>query len=171
MTMKNIFFIFLLFCAGFIVSSCSSGDIAPWKSMDVSNSSISLRRSGCFGTCPVYELSISGNGNVEFNGNNFVEFPGKHTITIPLDSLRILLHQIDTCGWFNLHDEYTNMSVSDAPSAIITVVIGSKTKTINHYHGDMSSPPILKSIERRIDEIARSAQFIGNGMMPKQPQD
>lgn len=100
-----------------------------------------------------------------------MEFPGKHSTTIPVDSVRALIYRIDSSGWFELKDNYTDYSVTDAPSAYTTVTIGARSKTINHYHGDMSAPPILKFIERQIDETGQAAKFIGSGIMPKQPQD
>ncbi|GAB1431059.1 hypothetical protein MASR2M18_18930 [Ignavibacteria bacterium] len=167
---KNILYR-LFFIALFACVSCSSSDVPLWKKLDVSESSVTIRRSGCFGTCPIYEMKIFGDGRVEFDGRNFVEFPGKHSAIIHIDSVRALIYQIESSGWFDLQDDYTEHSVTDAPSTFTTVIIGKRAKTINHYHGDMSAPPILKSIERRIDEIGQAAKFIGSGVMPKQPQD
>ena len=39
---------------------------------------IMLERWGCFGTCPVYKLSISGDGSVVYQGKAYVSSRGVH---------------------------------------------------------------------------------------------
>ena len=151
------------------LAACSSSP--PWSGRDVSDCSVSIRRTPCFGTCPVYEMTISGSGAVEFTGVNFVQFTGSHTAQIPVDSVRALIHQIETGGWFDLRGEYTDRSMSDAPTVHTTVTVGKRTKTVEHYAGDMSAPAILKVIDQRIDDIGGAARFIGLGMAPKEPKD
>ena len=38
---------------------------------------ITMERTPCHGTCPVYKLTISGNGEVTYEGHNFVEVEGE----------------------------------------------------------------------------------------------
>lgn len=160
---------YVVFSALLLLAACSASQPA-WIGRDVSDCSVSIQRTTCFGTCPVYVMTILGNGKVEFEGGRFVESVGNHTTEIPVDSVRALIHQIDTCGWFELKDAYKEYSMTDAPGVRTVVTIGKRTKTIEHYTGDMTAPAILKIIERRIDEIGKAATFIGSGT-PKPSQN
>lgn len=152
----------IVFGALLMLAACSTPQPA-WVGLDVSDCSVVIQRTTCFGTCPVYVMTILGNGKVEFEGGRFVEAIGNHTTEIPVDSMRALIHQIDTCGWFDLKDAYKEYSITDAPAVKTVVTMGKRTKTIEHYTGDLTAPAILKIIERRIDEIGKAATFIGSG--------
>ena len=39
---------------------------------------VTIRRTPCYGHCPVYELSVSGDGEVEYSGEWFVAREGVH---------------------------------------------------------------------------------------------
>ncbi len=52
----------------------------PWT---LQGARIQLTRTRCFGTCPDYEVSITGDGTVEFNGRAYVLTPGHHIAHVP----------------------------------------------------------------------------------------
>ena len=43
---------------------------------------ITMERTACHGTCPVYKLTIQGNGDVTYDGQYFVQVKGKQTASL-----------------------------------------------------------------------------------------
>ncbi|MCK9401477.1 MAG: DUF6438 domain-containing protein [Bacteroidales bacterium] len=59
------------------------------KSKNISGfQTITLKRTMCYGTCPVYDMEISANGEVNYNGEAFVEKMGHHRWSIQPDAIK-----------------------------------------------------------------------------------
>src|ERR1700742_3139757 len=67
---------------------------------------MTLTRGACFGSCPVYTVSITGDGQVTYVGRSFVNITGEQHATISPDAVRDLLRRFDDVGFANLQDEY-----------------------------------------------------------------
>jgi hypothetical protein len=121
---------------------------------------IKLERGACFGSCPVYTLTIFGNGTVVYEGEDFVQTKGSRETTISTDAINQLVSDFDKANYFSLNDSYTGFGVSDMPFVTTSIRIGGRTKAIKHYLGDRSAPQQLTELENRIDEVANSEQWI-----------
>ena len=121
---------------------------------------ITLERTACHGVCPVYEVTIYGDGTVIYEGKEFVKTEGRKEITIGEEKIRQLVSEFEKIDYFSLNDSYVEITITDAPYAITSITINGKTKTIEHYHGDFGAPEKLKELENRIDEIINTAQWI-----------
>lgn len=121
---------------------------------------ITLERTACRGTCPVYKLTISGDGNVVYEGIDFVEVVGKRTSTLSTDQIQELVSAFEQADFFSLRD-YTEQTVTDTASAITSITRNGQTKTFNHYYGDANAPQALFDLETKIDEITNSKQWTG----------
>ncbi|HJX03290.1 MAG TPA: DUF6438 domain-containing protein [Dehalococcoidia bacterium] len=119
-----------------------------------------LERTACFGACPVYSLTIFGNGSVVYEGKEHVRIKGTRETTISTEAVSQLVAEFEKAGYFSMNDSYTAFGVTDMPYANTSILIGGRTKSITHYHGDRSAPQQLTDIEDRIDEIVNSAQWI-----------
>jgi hypothetical protein len=123
---------------------------------------ITLERQACFGTCPVYTLTVHGDGLVEYNGIDFVEVTGPQTANIDAATAQSLGDAIAGAGYLDFEDAYTNQDVTDLPYVITSITYADgTTKRVEHYHGDQSAPEVLTQLEDRIDETANSAQWVG----------
>lgn len=120
--------------------------------------SVSLKRTACFGTCPVYTVSISKDGGVVFNGEYYVEKTGRQTATIPALEWDRLTEFIFKSGFFSLKDSYS-MEVTDLPSQTVTVSYMGGTKKVYRYGWE--APATLIELEELIDEIANTKQWVG----------
>jgi hypothetical protein len=69
-------------------------------------------------------------------------------------------------GYFALYDDYTNEGWTDSPSAYTSIKLADNSKRIAHYHGDPSAPVRLTMLEKKIDEVANTYQWIGSGKDP-----
>lgn len=121
---------------------------------------ITLERTACFGTCPVYSLTIRGDGTVVYEGKDFVKVKGKAETTISQEQVEQLVSEFEKVDYFSLNDSYTERTITDAPTVTTSITIDGKTKTIEHYRGDENAPEALTQLENKIDEIVDSEQWI-----------
>ena len=128
---------------------------------------VTLERGPCFGTCPVYRVSLEGNGKVDFTGTRFVTRVGTDTTRVTPEEVGRLVDSLDAVGYFALADEYLLNSpacgryATDAPTATISVRSGGRSKTVRHDHGCAGAPEALGGMERLIDSVAGTARWTG----------
>jgi hypothetical protein len=133
----------------------------------VSTHAVVLERTPCFGGCPVYTIAVSAAGDVMYEGRANVRRVGAASSRISKPRVDSLLDQLDRAGYFSFADKYVPSEpacgryATDSPSAITTVRYRGRTKTIVHDYGCGSAPGALVVLERRIDEVLGSAQWIG----------
>ena len=128
---------------------------------------VTLERTPCFGTCPVYRVAISRGGEVRFNGTQHVAHTGQATATIPPARVDSLLIELEAAGYFEFADAYVmdspacGMYATDSPTVITSVTRDGQTKTIRHDRGCSAAPRELSRLEQRIDEVAGTARWTG----------
>ena len=127
---------------------------------------ITLERTACFGACPVYSLTIHGDGTVEYDGRQHVKVTGTQTAQLTTGQVKELVDAFTNADYFDLQDEYT-APISDIPSVITSFAQDGKSKTIKNYGGCMSdspvkAPQVLCELEIKIDEVTNSAQWVGS---------
>lgn len=119
---------------------------------------VTLVRTMCNGFCPAYELSISGDGNVSFDGQAYTDVEGKAEGKIEQSQVAEMVREINKAEFFALKDSYEVMAF-DVPSYSIRVELGGKTKEVKT---DGPGPRKLFMLMNRVDQIANSAQWIGD---------
>jgi len=129
---------------------------------------ITLERTACFGSCPVYTISVTPSGQVSFEGRAHVRQLGTATGQIPQKQVEALLVELDRAGYFTFASRYAMSEpacgryVTDLPSAISSATLGGRTKRIEHDHGCGGPPGALAVLEKRIDEVLGSSEWVGN---------
>lgn len=127
---------------------------------DLSAVQIDLKRTRCYGTCPAYTVTISGDGTIHYNGQGSVFIPGQHTAHISPDAVRELLRQFRKADFFSAKDEYASM-VTDNPTQTISLTIGTHTKTVVDYVGTEAGLPLaIHNLEDQIDDTADTKRWI-----------
>lgn len=125
---------------------------------------ITLERTSCFGTCPVYSVSIDASGNVTYDGKGFVRVEGRQTDRIPASRAARLLATAERIGFFELRDRYrsirnadgTETVVTDLPTTFVTITRGGQSKRVEDYIG---APQGLKELEQEVDDLARTTRW------------
>ena len=115
---------------------------------------VTLERTGCFGTCPIYKVTLKRDGTLIYEGKRFVQMMG--TYKGRAYDFGRLARFILSEDYFNLKDDYS-APVTDLPSTITSVVRGGQRKTIRDYGG--VAPIGLWGIEMSIDGILKNAQL------------
>lgn len=114
---------------------------------------IVLERTACYGTCPIYTVSILGNGTVTYRGEQFVKTVGIQKYDIPAGDVEELVALIYQKNFFALRDRY-EVGATDMPTVITTVRVGDEIKSVENYGG--AGPAQLREIEQKIDELSNS---------------
>ena len=134
---------------------------------DIEAPAVTLERTPCFGTCPVYTVAISRSGAVRFSGKHHVAHTGRASATIPAARVDSLLAELDSAGYVGFADNYVmnspacGMYATDSPTIITSVTRDGTTKTIRHDRGCSAAPQELSQLEQRIDEVAETGKWTG----------
>jgi hypothetical protein len=124
---------------------------------------ITLARTPCFGFCPVYELTIHGDGTVVYTGTGYVQTRGRQEGKISTAQVQELLAFFNQVEYTTLKPEYTDYQITDLPYVKTSLTVDGQTHSVNHYLGDRSAPAKLQLLEDRIDQIVNTAQWIKQG--------
>lgn len=146
--------------------------------------SITLERTACFGSCPVYSVTVRRDGTVSYKGESFVRVKGRRSRRISSSDFQQLADEVCRIGFFGFEDEYVLkdkyadgrvFAISDMPSAITTVQAGKLQKSVNSNDDGCrsgvgpdavvigTSPEGLRRLEALIDKISGSAKWVGKG--------
>ena len=128
---------------------------------------ITLERSPCFGTCPVYVLTVSADGSVEYKGDSFVLAEGRQTATVSAEEVAALYTAVRSADFFALEEGYA-IEATDIPTATTTVTAEGRTMTISRYGGICGSdldvaPESLCRVEALMESIATANGWVGEG--------
>ena len=124
------------------------------------NYSIHLSRSGCYGSCPGYSVTIHGDGTVSYKGNWYVSIEGEHTAHVSPEAAHQLLDRFRSANFFALKSEY-RAGVTDSPTYCLELVIGSRRKAITDYVGQwVGMPASVTELEDAVDQTADSARWV-----------
>jgi len=142
--------IVLFFALAFlVVSSCKS-------SKDVQTpESISLQRTGCFGTCPIYTFSLLSNGEGRFEGKRFTEKLGHWEKQFDLSEVESIMEMFRVSELDSFQDDYPTQ-ITDLPANILRVQFKEKSKEI--YIGG-EHPAELESLVDVLIELAESPDW------------
>jgi len=125
-----------------VLLSCSFTKNTPKAEVELI---ITLQRTACFGTCPIYKIEIYSDGSGTYTGTRFVENIGITKFNLSETNLNLILSQAEAIGFSNMKDEYSE-PISDLPTTFIQI----KNKKIKDYVG---APKTLKNLEKLIDQI------------------
>ena len=126
--------------------------------------SVTLKRTACYGTCPVYTVAIHGSGLVEYFGEWHVDVPGPQMGRIPPGRVKDLLKASENIHFFDLKDKYFE-TCTDLPTAIISIAVDGKTKQVSNYfggcEGGKSGPLVdLARLAEQIDSAAGTPRWV-----------
>lgn len=134
---------------------------------------ITLERTPCFGACPDYTVVLRGDGTVQYTGRRFVKVEGEQKSTITRDAFVELLSEFYRIDFFALKDDYFDSrtisvsadgqveeqqtTVTDLPTTFVTLEIGGYRKRIRAYWG---TPEELVQLANQIDTAAGTVAWV-----------
>lgn len=94
---------------------------------------ISFSTSGCYGTCPIFEITINADRNAKYNAKKFNKPDGTFTGTVTATEYDQLVKVINYLGISTLKNGYA-VGWTDDQTATVTIVYNrGKKKTIRDY--------------------------------------
>jgi hypothetical protein len=129
--------------------------------------SVSLERTACFGSCPVYSVSIEADGTVRYNGIEHVAKLGMQQSQVGSEGMARLRTELQNAQFFKLRSQTKGSSGcrsfrSDHPSMTVQVVMPDDDSTVKVYTGCPESQVsiTLSKLAGVIDEVANTSQWI-----------
>jgi hypothetical protein len=127
---------------------------------------ITLRRTSCYGPCPVYSVEIFEDGFIRYVGTQFVQYTGEQRAVVSRDVVEKLVASFARADYFALKDSYddcrgrdgTVWAVTDLPTTYTSLLIGTRKKSVRDY---VCAPKKLKELELEIDRVANTKRWIG----------
>ncbi|WP_417451262.1 DUF6438 domain-containing protein [Kordiimonas sp.] len=160
-------------CLLFVVAACGGGagvdgDASETPTRDPSPMDyVKISEGPCFGTCPVYDFTLKGDGQVVFHGNRFSQVSGQRlssrSVGLFLDALETLkAHDFEKLA--GVYDRSTcKMAATDHPTIELVVKSADVNGTLHWYTGCRGLDERIK-LERMVDELRRILdveEFIG----------
>jgi hypothetical protein len=130
---------------------------------------IVLQRGACEHRCAVYKVAIFADGTVIFDGQHYVRKTGLAQFSIGQAALKQLVGEAAQLGFYDLRNRYgyddagseCASILSDAPSVVVSVSSGGKSKTIlHHLRCAGAETERLQSFEEKIDKAANIQRWI-----------
>jgi hypothetical protein len=123
----------------------------------------SLERGPCYGTCPVYTVTVYRDGKVEYVGTDYVKTKGKASDTLTAEQVAALDKLFTDDHYLAYKDSYEHVDWTDAPSARTSYVpLGATAaKTVGHYYGDTHAPDSLSKLEAAFDTTVHTERWVG----------
>jgi hypothetical protein len=120
---------------------------------------ITLRRSGCLGSCSAYTVTASTEGIV-FDGGFSVVAAGKHIDQVDPNKVRELARKFVDHDFYSMDDRYVAV-VTDCPMYILSISIAGHEKEVMDYVGAWEGmPAVVTELEEDVDTFARSERWI-----------
>ena len=126
---------------------------------------IVLERGPCHGRCPVYRVSVYGNGRVTFVGRQWVDSLGTRTHVVAPAAVRALINAINATPFSSVNTAFTMGStacgqyISDLPMATLSVKIGDVMRRVYRDPGCEKAPRFLKTLEAKVDDVTETAMW------------
>jgi hypothetical protein len=145
-------------------------DLAHAKNRD--SLTIEMRRSNCQMGCPVYTVTVHGNGAIEYVGEHFVRVRGAQTAFLNEDQIRSILEEFDRADFFSLEEQAFAWGYhSSRVNVRITVdgknkEVSSDTYPIGAKYGSQAK---FVAAAAAIDEIVRTDRWVKCGDARCQP--
>jgi len=119
------------------------------------NSLAGIRRTYCFGTCPVYKMYLLDNFTLVYEGEKNVEKIGKFTAKSSQEEYDQIIAFAKEVNYFEMDEAYV-AEVSDLPTTYTTLVKGKERKTIvNLFMG----PDELTEFESYFDSLFKNKDW------------
>lgn len=126
----------------------------------ISDITIRLFRSGCYGSCPGYTVVLHGNGWVEFDGEWYTAMRGKHLYTVDPKRIAALMDFLRAKDVWSMAGDWVAQGF-DAPRYGMDITIGGQTRHFADFFGDqLGMPQALNEAFDAVDDVSRTDEMI-----------
>jgi len=118
----------------------------------------SIKKTPCFGRCPVYEATLYSDNRVVYEGKQYTDRKGTFQAKISNSQLEDLIKAALAADYFALAENYpiNGQRIADLPSTITFLKIGDKENKVNNNH---DAPQALRAYEQAFVRLLDSLQW------------
>ena len=91
-----------------------------------------ISKSPCYGTCPVYNMTIFSDGSITLEGIRFIDKIGTFYGKITEEQLAEFEKVANEINYFDLKDEYDS-PVTDLPSTTTSIIVNGEKKKVSSF--------------------------------------
>jgi hypothetical protein len=128
--------------------------------------SIEMSRTHCQVGCPIYTITVGGDGNVRYVGAEYVRDRGPHTDALSKEQLQSLLQKFDDAGFFSLEDRAFAWGYH-TPRVRVFISIDGREKEVSSdtYHVGAKSGPqdLFVQAAAELDKATNSDRWVKCG--------
>ncbi len=108
-----------------------------------------MRRTPCYGKCPVYHIELFKDGTLRYSGIRFIKDSGVYEKNIGAANAEKILdefrkYRVDTCA------DYYELPIADLPGIYYSYTVNGEEHKISNAH---FGPIFLKELAQKLDEI------------------
>jgi len=130
--------------------------------IDYDSASVRLERFGCEGRCPVYSITILGDGTVTYEGRGYVKVSGTQRIQISKAAVIQLVQRFREANFGSALPRY--IGAYDGRGTLLQLHVNGKSFQV--YDGSglrVGIPTAILNLERDVDETVQSRRWVRGG--------
>ncbi len=117
---------------------------------------IELKKTRCYGSCPVYTLTIYKNKTAHLVGEKYMDLIGDYKAKVPDNIFEQLMEKFKKSNFFKFRDKYLKRGITDLPTTYLTFSYEKQTKTIQDYYG---TPKAIKDLEKEVENLLKILEW------------
>ncbi|MCG7564204.1 DUF6438 domain-containing protein [Pseudoalteromonas sp. McH1-42] len=121
----------------------------------LSNFQLTFDRTPCYGTCPVYSISINNSGKAIVMGHGHVEFE-EIILQLTDEQLRSIAKLTYAANFYEIEDIYKQGErgcerySTDSPHSVWSVTSGQYSNSVDFYYGCNNTPQTIPLMEEAL---------------------
>ncbi len=143
---------FLILAASAFIFLAATCRPLTTKDLDKLDPRIEMFKGPCFGSCPVYKLTIYEGGVVSYEGQQFTNRIGLHTKLLDQATYRSLIKDFEESNFWNFQNAY-KAQIPDLATVTISYHDGEQSKSVKGKDG---RPTKIMELEEKLTAIAES---------------
>jgi hypothetical protein len=116
---------------------------------------ITLRRGPCFGNCPIYELTLRGDGTASYDGGDYAPRNGRYEGRVDPAAVESLLDLLEEVDFWRMEPD-RQLRVQDLPEIILTAERANRGR--HRVHTNLP-PRELEPVQVAIDSVANLIEW------------
>lgn len=116
----------------------------------------SIKKTPCFGQCPVFSATVWSDGKVEYVGEKWATRTGHFTATAKKNWLKTLLETAESSGYFAFSPYYPVqlMEIADLPTTFVFIESKGRFHQVeNHFDAPLALLNFEKYFEEKLEEL------------------
>ena len=116
----------------------------------------SIKKTGCFGRCPVWSATVWSDGHAEYFGEKWARRDGHFTATLKKNWLKSLLETAESSGYFAFAPYYPigHEEIPDLPTTFVFIESKGRFQQIeDHFDSPVALRNFESSFEEKLEEL------------------